>query len=128
MAQAQILIKGESVYKCDTCNRKVRVATSKDGIDVVQRCIITHGCKGKLYRVRDARDVNSTSAFPAEVPGVQDWFQRRVVYDHSQPIKSQKWYYYHLQPPLTLCNCMVFLSSIAIYGRPFAGFRCTCIS
>lgn len=95
MAQAQILIKGESVYKCDTCNRKVRVATSKDGIDVVQRCIITHGCKGKLYRVRDARDANSTSAFPAEVPGIQDWFQRRVVYDHSQPIKSQKWLIKH---------------------------------
>lgn len=92
---AQILIKGESVYKCDTCNRKIRVATARDGIDVVQRCTITFGCKGKLLRVRDTKEVNDTPAFPEEIPGVRDWFQRRVVYTHNQPIRTKMWIIKH---------------------------------
>lgn len=88
---AQILIKGESVYKCDTCMRKIRMLTSREGIDVVQRCTITHGCRGKLLRLKDAKEVNSTPAFPTEVAGVQDWFQRRVVYTHTQPVKAKRW-------------------------------------
>lgn len=88
---AQILIKGESVYACDVCNRKVRIATSRTGIDVVQRCTITYGCRGKLHRVTEPKEVNATPAFPLEIAGVQDWFQRRVVYNHTQPIKSAVW-------------------------------------
>lgn len=88
---AQILIKGESVYRCDVCNRKIRVLTSRTGIDVVQRCTITYGCRGRLHQLRDAKEINSTPAFPTEVPGVQDWFQRKVLYSHNQPIKTKTW-------------------------------------
>lgn len=88
---AQILIKGESVYKCSVCSRKVRVLTSRDGIDVVQRCTITYGCRGKLSKLTTAVDINTTPAFPVEVPGVRDWFQRKVLYTHHQPIKSSSW-------------------------------------
>lgn len=91
----QILVRGESVYKCDVCSRKLRVLTSREGIDVVQRCTITFGCKGKLHRVTSAEEVNSTPAFPEEVPGVQDWFQRRVVFTQQQPIKAQRWVVNH---------------------------------
>lgn len=87
----QILIKGESVYQCDTCNRKQRVTTARDGIDVVQRCTITFGCKGKMLRVKDMKEINTTPAFPEEIPGVRDWFQRRVVYTHNQPIRTKMW-------------------------------------
>lgn len=88
---AQILIKGESVYQCDVCSRKIRVLTSREGIDVVQRCTITYGCRGRLHQLRDAKEINSTPAFPTEVAGVQDWFQRKVVYSHTQPIRMKTW-------------------------------------
>lgn len=92
---AQILIRGESVYKCDVCMRKLRVLTARDGIDVVQRCTITYGCKGRLHRVKNAEEANTTPAFPTEVAGVQDWFQRRVEYTHQQPILSKVWIIKH---------------------------------
>lgn len=92
---AQITIKGETVYECDVCNRRTRVATSSEGIDVVQRCIITKECTGKLHKVTDIRDINATSSFPPEVAGVQDWFQRRVLYNHTQNIKSSTWTIQH---------------------------------
>jgi hypothetical protein len=88
---AQILIKGESVYQCSVCARKIRVLTSRDGIDVVQRCTITYSCRGKLNKLTTAVDVNTTPAFPTEVPGVKDWFQRKILYTHQQPIKSKVW-------------------------------------
>lgn len=92
---AQILIKGESVYKCDVCMRKIRVLTSREGIDVVNRCTITYGCKGRLHRVKNAEEANATPAFPTEVAGVKDWFQRRVEYTHTQPIKASTWVIKH---------------------------------
>lgn len=92
---AQILIKGESVYKCDVCMRKIRVLTSREGIDVVNRCTITYGCKGRFHRVKNAEEANATPAFPTEVAGVKDWFQRRVEYTHIQPIKSATWVIKH---------------------------------
>lgn len=91
----QVVVKGESVYKCNVCSRSIRVPTNKEGIDVLQRCIITSGCLGKLRRVTIAKDINETPAFPPEVQGVQDWFQRRVLYTHQQPVQSFTWLVTH---------------------------------
>lgn len=87
----QVVVKGESVYKCSVCTRSTRVPTNKQGLDVVSRCIITHGCQGKLRRVTLARDINETPAFAPEVQGVEDWFQRKVLYTHRQPVQSLTW-------------------------------------
>jgi len=92
---AQILIKGENVYRCDVCSRKIRVLADRDGIDVVQRCTITYGCRGKLHRVLDSAEINDTPAFPVELPGVADWYQRKIEYTHTQPIKSTRWVVKH---------------------------------
>ena len=92
---ATIVAKGESVYECDVCNRKIRVPTVKHGIDVIQRCVITSKCQGKLRRLTLAKDINSTPAFPPEVEGVQDWFQRRVLYTHTQPVYASVWTVHH---------------------------------
>lgn len=88
---AKILSKGESVYECDVCKRRVRVPTNRVGLDVIQRCTITANCRGKLHRVLLSKDINETPAFPPEVVGVQDWFQRRVLYTHEQPVQSATW-------------------------------------
>jgi hypothetical protein len=87
----KVVVKGESVYKCTTCFRSIRVPTNREGLDVLQRCMITHGCLGKLHRVTTTKDINETPAFPPEVENVQDWFQRKILYDHQQPVQSQTW-------------------------------------
>lgn len=92
---AKILAKGESVYECDVCKRRVRVPTSRTGIDVVQRCIVTSNCRGKLHKLILTKDINATPAFPPEVAGVQDWFQRKVLHTHEQPVQSAKWVINH---------------------------------
>lgn len=87
----KVVVKGESVYKCSVCSRSTRVPTNKQGLDLIQRCVITHGCQGKLHRVTLTREINQTPAFPPEVQGVEDWYQRRVLYTHDQPVQSQTW-------------------------------------
>lgn len=87
----QILTKGERVYKCDVCNRRIRVPINKYSFDVVQRCIITQGCLGKLHKTILPNDINTTSSIPPAVTGLQDWFQRRVFYVHTQQIKKTEW-------------------------------------
>lgn len=91
----KVVVKGESIYKCSVCSRSVRVPTNKQGLDVIQRCIITHNCQGKLSRVTIAKEINETPAFPPEVQGVPDWFQRRVLYTHEQPVQSVTWTIHH---------------------------------
>ena len=91
----KVVVKGESVYKCSVCTRSTRVPTNKYGLDVVQRCIITHECQGKMQRVRIISEINNTPAVPPEVEGVQDWFQRAVLHTHTQPVQSTKWVVKH---------------------------------
>ncbi len=121
---AQILIKGETVYKCDECMRRIRVLTAREGIDVVNRCTITYGCKGRLHKVKSVEEANSTPAFPEEVPGVQDWFQRRVEYTHHQPIKSKSWIIKHNLANKPTVYCYVAkqtLASTTYATNPAAG-------
>lgn len=92
---AKILAKGESVYECDACKRRVRVPTNRTGLDVVQRCIITSNCQGKLHKVVIAKDITATPAFPPEVAGVRDWFQRKVLHTHEQTVQSSNWVINH---------------------------------
>lgn len=91
----KVLVRGDSVYECDVCKRRIRVPTQRRGIDVVQRCIITHNCQGKMHRVRLTKEINSTPAFPTEIAGVQDWAQRRRLYTHNQTVQSFSWVINH---------------------------------
>lgn len=88
---AKILVRGDAVYECDVCKRRVRVPTQRRGIDVVQRCIVTNNCQGKLHRIRLTKEINETPAFPPEVTGLQDWAQRKILYNHEQQVQSAKW-------------------------------------
>lgn len=113
----QVVIKGESVYQCDVCKRKVRVPTNRFGLDVMQRCNITSGCKGKLTRVTLIKDVNSTPAFPPEIEGVADWFQRKILYTHEQSIESTTWLIEHdlgNKPILHVYNNQVVDSEVTL--------------
>lgn len=87
----QIVIRGEVVYKCNICNRKIRVANNTRGLSVIYHCTITAGCKGKLNRVLTNKEILDTPAIPPEIPGVSDWFQRKLLYTHTQSVPSKEW-------------------------------------
>ncbi len=91
----KIVVRGETAYECDECGRRIRVPANRPGLDILQRCIITASCKGALRQLSQANEINSTPAFPPEVPGVQDWFQRRVFYSHTQTLDAEVWQIEH---------------------------------
>lgn len=86
-----ISIKNENVYKCDTCHRNIRVPANPQGIEVVQRCIITAKCLGKMQRVANQDEINNTPTIPLEVTGLKDWSTRSVLFDYTQTVKMAAW-------------------------------------
>lgn len=92
---SQIIARGENVYQCDTCQRRIRTPTNRLGMDVIQRCIITSNCQGKLHRVTTIRDINNTPSIPVEQPGIEDWVQRKVLATHTQRVQSTTWIVKH---------------------------------
>ena len=88
---AKIVVLGEVVYKCNVCNRKIRVAENPRGLSTIFRCTITAGCKGKLTQVLNTKEALSTPTIPVEVTGVSNWFQRKQLYTHTQAVPMKKW-------------------------------------
>lgn len=78
------------VYKCDTCKRSVELIRNIKGLETVQRCVITHGCRGKLVQA-DLLEDFSRASIPDEVAGLDDWIPRRVLYNHTQTIANSVW-------------------------------------
>ena len=81
-------------YACNTCLREIDLQENVYGVDVASRCIITSGCRGKLYRVPIVRD-KSPKERPANVEGLDNWSQRKVLYTHQQAIQSVQWRVQH---------------------------------
>lgn len=87
----QIFSRGDVVYQCDVCNRKARMPTNARGLEVIQRCTITNNCPGKLHRVILRKDINNTPAIPPNEVGIQNWIQRRVLFNYTQGIEATTW-------------------------------------
>lgn len=78
------------VYKCDVCKREVELERNTRGLENIQRCTITHGCRGKLYQTKVLTDY-VRGRLPDQVPGLDDWQQRKVLYNHEQTIERDNW-------------------------------------
>lgn len=81
-------------YKCDTCKREIDIVRNVKGLDTVGRCIITHGCRGKLYQV-DVHPDYIRAQLPVDIVGVDNWQQRKVLYNHTQTIQRTSWTIQH---------------------------------
>lgn len=79
------------VYRCDTCNRDIRVPANPQGLEVLSRCIVTASCLGKMLRVTDQDVINSTPSIPLEVAGLKDWSIRNVLFTYTQSIAMSTW-------------------------------------
>ena len=82
------------LYKCDVCKRNIELIQNKTGLETVQRCIITHGCRGKLYQEKVLQDF-VRGKLPADVSGLTNYQQRKVLYDHVQSIETNEWLIAH---------------------------------
>lgn len=82
------------VYKCDVCKREIEKERNLKGLENIQRCTITHGCRGKLYQTKVLTDFVRGS-LPDAVAGLDDWRQRKVLFDHEQTIEREEWIIEH---------------------------------
>ncbi len=82
------------IYKCDTCKREKEFQRNIEGLEKIQRCTITHGCRGKLFQTEYLPDYIRASA-PEQVLGLDEWRQRKVLYDHIQSIARDNWIIEH---------------------------------
>jgi hypothetical protein len=81
-------------YKCDVCERIIELANNPHGLEIIDRCIITDGCRGSLYQTAYKQDLQR-GQHPPRVEGLLDWSHRRVIYDHVQSIKKTEWLIKH---------------------------------
>jgi len=81
-------------YKCNICDREIDLLENKKGLSTFSKCVITYGCKGKLLSVKRNPD-NIRESFPPEVAGLEDFSQRRVIFDFNQNFPSNIWSIIH---------------------------------
>lgn len=100
------------VYKCDTCKREIEKSRNYSGLEVIGRCVITHGCRGSLYQTKLHPDYVRGS-IPDPVTGLDDWKQRKVLHNHTQAIERNEWVIEH--------NMGVIPSVSVFVARPIQG-------
>lgn len=79
-----------AVFECDTCKRQIDIERITTGLEVVNRCVITHGCRGRLYQVNLHPDFVRGRPLD-DVLGLDNWFQRKALHNHIQTIRRKKW-------------------------------------
>ncbi len=99
-------------YKCDTCKRTIELPRDIEGLERVQRCTITHGCRGKLYQTKVFPDF-IRGRLPDDVSGLDNWIQRKVLHNHTQAIERDEWIIEH--------NMGVYPSVSVFVDRPIEG-------
>jgi hypothetical protein len=82
------------LYKCDVCKRDITFPRNPKGLETIGRCTVTLGCRGKLYQ-EDLLEDFVRGTLPADVVGLDNWQQRRVVYDHTQQQTQVTWIINH---------------------------------
>lgn len=103
----KVVVRGETVYQCTVCKRRTRVPSNRKGLDVINNCIITSGCKGTLNRLSTAKEINNTPTLTPNSPGLLDWYQNKLLYTHTQVVSSNKWEVSHMLNNKPISNVFV---------------------
>ena len=82
------------VYKCTVCDREIQLIENPEGFERVNQCIITNECRGTLYRVDRLEDF-AVGQPPLDVPGLTNYIQRKVLFNHEQSIPESVWIVVH---------------------------------
>ena len=100
------------VYKCNVCKREIELQQNVDGLETIGRCTITHGCRGALYQTA-VRDDFVRGKIPESVAGLDNWQQRKVLFNHQQSIERSEWLIIH--------NLGTYPSVSVFVDRPIEG-------
>lgn len=92
---SQTRLRTPVAYKCDTCNRSIQLIENSFGLEIIQRCIITHNCQGKLRKLLTQKEIIEAPVLPPEVVNLQNWFQRPALFTFVQTIQSNTWKIVH---------------------------------
>lgn len=114
----KIVKRGEEVYQCNVCGRKVRVAQNIHSVSVLPYCNITAECKGKLTKVTKIDDIVSTPAITPQVEGLTDWSQRQILFNYSQFIPNAKWTIKHNMNNAPTYDVLVYRRDVLIPYTP----------
>lgn len=82
------------VYKCSVCKREIELERNIRSLETVGRCIITNGCRGSLYQTKVLQDF-TRGRLPDSVSGLNDWQQRKVLFNYEQVIERDEWIIEH---------------------------------
>jgi len=77
-------------YQCTVCKRQNNLVQFQEGLDWIGHCNITLGCRGTLYQVEVHPDY-VRAQLPADVVGLQNWVQRKVLFNFTQSIARTTW-------------------------------------
>lgn len=81
---------GIIVYQCDTCKRDIEMVRNEHGLDTTARCVITHRCHGSLHKIAE-RPTGVFGKDVKDVPGLENYRPRNVMYQHEQTISASSW-------------------------------------
>lgn len=105
------------VYECDTCKREVYRKQNTQGIDVVGRCIITDGCKGKLLQ-KEIKPSHAVGHSTAPVIGLRDWTPRKILYTHTQSLAKKQWVVHHNMNGMPIVNVFSYSADGSLTLNP----------
>jgi hypothetical protein len=83
------------VYKCDTCKREVELIQNLTGLEVMSRCMITNGCKGKLLQTAVKPSYIRGKLPDPDPSGLKDWIPRRAYFKQEQKTALRTWKVQH---------------------------------
>lgn len=86
-----IMTKGETVFQCDKCNRYTRQIMYENSINFLDVCNITQNCNGNLRPVTSQKVINKVPSLTPAVEGMEDWFQRQLLFTYEQTIGARVW-------------------------------------
>jgi hypothetical protein len=101
------------VYECDTCIREIEIVRNSQGLNTINRCIITNGCKGTLRETSER--LNGVFGKSIEdVDGLDNYRSRNILSITSQILSSSSWTISHNlnTDPTT----HVYIDSVSITG------------
>jgi hypothetical protein len=77
-------------YQCTVCKRQRDIVQNQQGLDWIGHCNITLGCRGTLYQI-DVHPDFIRGKIPADVQGLKNWVQRKVLFNFTQTIARNSW-------------------------------------
>ena len=77
--------------KCDTCKREIETLERTSSLNSFNKCIITKGCRGRLYKIgRNPYNVREYLEEPT-VRDIENFTPRKSFFSFSQDLANKKW-------------------------------------